>query len=119
LHARAGGSVWLRLRGGADGPGVPGAVRGFVLTRGARADTAKSGQGIGLAVVAELVAGYGGSLEIGESAALCGARVELLLPAASEGSQSASVITSSERTDPPKSKWATKRMGRQQTAQSS
>ena len=117
--ARDGASAWLRLRVEDDGPGVPEDVRGFVLARGARADTAKSGQGIGLAVVAELVAGYGGSLEIGESAALSGARVELLLPAASEGSQSASVSTSSELTDPPKSKWATKRMGRQQTAQSS
>ena len=110
----------LRVRVEDDGPGVPEDVRGHVLTRGARADTAKSGQGIGLAVVAELVAGYGGSLEIGESASLLGACVELLLPAAASArGQSASVRTSSERTEPPKSKWATKRMGRQQTAQSS
>ena len=111
---------WLRLTVEDDGAGVPEDARGFVLRRGARADTAKSGQGIGLAVVAELVAGYGGSLEIGESHELSGACVELVLPAAAnEHGHSASVRTSSELTEPPKSKWATKRIGRQQTAQSS
>lgn len=62
-----------------DGPGVPEAVRGDVLARGARADTAKAGQGIGLAVVAELLAAYGGALEIG-TAALGGAAVRFVLP---------------------------------------
>ena len=62
-----------------DGPGVPPALRRFVLDRGARADTASAGQGIGLAVVAELVAGCGGGLEIGESA-LGGACIEVRLP---------------------------------------
>ena len=69
----------VRVRIEDDGPGVPEAMRGFVLSRGARADTAKAGQGIGLAVVAELVAAYDGTLEI-ETSDLGGAAVELCLP---------------------------------------
>mgnify|MGYP006276065645 CR=1 FL=1 len=111
------GETCVRLRGrrdGAevrlsvedDGPGVPEAARGFVLARGARADTARAGQGIGLAVVAELIAAYGGTLEIGTSD-LGGAAVELVLPAPI-GAQSASVSTSSETRAPAASKPATK-----------
>ena len=69
----------VRVRIEDDGRGVPEAMRGFVLSRGARADTAKAGQGIGLAVVAELVAAYDGTLEI-ETSDLGGAAVELCLP---------------------------------------
>ncbi|MEY3661225.1 MAG: hypothetical protein RLZZ169_2051 [Pseudomonadota bacterium] len=47
-----------------DGPGVAANDRHFVLQRGARADTAKSGQGIGLAVVVEIVSTYGGATDI-------------------------------------------------------
>jgi signal transduction histidine kinase len=54
-------------------------VRQAVLSRGTRADEVQSGQGIGLSVVAELVALYGGRLKIAESD-LGGARVELVLP---------------------------------------
>ncbi|HSG89426.1 MAG TPA: ATP-binding protein [Pseudomonadales bacterium] len=89
LWARADGAeVCLRVED--DGPGVPAALRSFVLDRGARADTATSGQGIGLAVVAELVAAYEGSVEIG-SAALGGACIEVWLPMAGPraGSESA------------------------------
>jgi two-component system sensor histidine kinase PhoQ len=67
-----------------DGPGVPEALRRSVLDRGARADTATSGQGIGLAVVAELVAAYGGGLAI-DAADLGGAAVHVDLPAADAG----------------------------------
>ena len=63
-----------------DGEGVPVDLRHEVLKRGARADTATNGQGIGLAVVVELVSAYGGRLEIGESA-FGGAAVMLELPA--------------------------------------
>ena len=62
-----------------DGPGVPVEARDRVLERGARADSAHAGQGIGLAVVAELVAAYGGRLAITESE-LGGARVTLEIP---------------------------------------
>ena len=64
-----------------DGPGVPVEARGRVLERGARADSAHAGQGIGLAVVVELAAAYEGRLEISDSD-LGGARVTLEIPRA-------------------------------------
>ena len=99
-----------------DGPGVPEALRRKVLARGARADTATTGQGIGLAVVAEIVAAYDGELSIGTSE-LGGAAVRLELPAAVD--QSASVRASKSSSEPAASKRAMRRIGRQQTAQSS
>ncbi len=65
-----------------DGPGVPEALREAVLHRGARADTKTSGQGIGLAVVAELLEAWGGRLAIDTDAELGGAAVSVTLPAA-------------------------------------
>ena len=62
-----------------DGPGVPAGIRQEVLGRGARGDQVTPGQGIGLSVVSELLALYGGSLAIGDSA-LGGASVEISLP---------------------------------------
>jgi two-component system, OmpR family, sensor histidine kinase PhoQ len=50
-----------------DGTGIDEGDHHFVLQRGARADTVKSGQGIGLAVVAEIVSAYGGELRIERS----------------------------------------------------
>ncbi len=61
-----------------DGPGIDPDIRGQVIDRGIRADRAQPGQGIGLAVVAELTALYNGSLEIGSSP-LGGASVEVTL----------------------------------------
>jgi len=69
----------LKLRVDDDGPGIPPDVREAVLARGTRADEAHPGQGIGLAVVAELVALYGGRISIGDSD-LGGARLEVELP---------------------------------------
>jgi two-component system sensor histidine kinase PhoQ len=63
-----------------DGEGIPEALREQVLHRGQRLDEIESGQGIGLAVVAELVALYNGGLEIGDSEELGGARLVLRLP---------------------------------------
>jgi two-component system sensor histidine kinase PhoQ len=62
-----------------DGPGIERELRQQVLNRGTRADQVQSGQGIGLSVVAELVALYRGDLQIGESA-LGGAKIRLELP---------------------------------------
>ncbi len=58
-----------------DGPGIPEAARAALLERGVRGDTRTEGQGIGLAVVREIAAAYGGGVAIGRSAALGGARV--------------------------------------------
>jgi len=63
-----------------DGEGIERSLRDQVLARGARADTEVPGQGIGLAVVVELVNGYGGTLGI-DGADLGGARISLSLPA--------------------------------------
>ena len=63
-----------------DGPGIAADKRELVLRRGERADAESSGQGIGLAVVVELAAFYGGGLTIGDSE-LGGAAVYLALPA--------------------------------------
>ncbi len=69
----------LTLRVEDDGPGIPEAVRGAVLDRGTRADELHPGHGIGLSVVAELVALYRGCLAIEESP-LGGACLEVRLP---------------------------------------
>lgn len=62
-----------------DGEGIPAALRDEVLHRGRRLDEIESGQGIGLAVVAELVELYHGWLDIGDSD-LGGAKLTLALP---------------------------------------
>jgi two-component system sensor histidine kinase PhoQ len=62
-----------------DGPGIAAADRARVLTRGGRADEATPGHGLGLAMVHDTVALYGGSLRI-DSSLLGGARFELHLP---------------------------------------
>ena len=63
-----------------DGQGIPNEQVAYVLQRGARADTLKQGQGIGLAVVADIVDSYGGDVSVTTSA-LGGASVMLTLPA--------------------------------------
>ncbi len=62
-----------------DGPGIDPQLREEVLNRGTRADEVQQGQGIGLAVVAELVELYHGKLTIGESR-WGGAEIRLDLP---------------------------------------
>jgi two-component system sensor histidine kinase PhoQ len=61
-----------------DGGGIESADAKAVLQRGVRADTRQSGQGIGLAVVAEIVDLYDGSIVISRSS-LGGALVELVV----------------------------------------
>ncbi len=63
-----------------DGTGIPAANRTRVIERGVRADEHVPGHGLGLAMVRETVGLYGGTLEIGGSIELGGARVELQLP---------------------------------------
>ena len=62
-----------------DGPGIEDSMRERVLNRGTRADEIQSGQGIGLAMVNELVIVYRGKLSIGVSR-WGGAAIHLQLP---------------------------------------
>lgn len=62
-----------------DGPGIPKDKREQLLQRGTRLDSYKEGQGIGMAVVADLVSAYQGQLEIKQSA-LGGAKIILIFP---------------------------------------
>ncbi len=79
VDAAADSRTALRLTIEDDGPGIAEADRARVLTRGGRADEATPGYGLGLAMVHDTVALYGGTLHI-ESSALGGARFELKLP---------------------------------------
>ena len=63
-----------------DGPGIAEADRSRVLQRGVRADEQRPGHGLGLAMVRDTVAAYGGELHIDASPELGGARVEIRLP---------------------------------------
>ncbi|MCB1877013.1 MAG: hypothetical protein KDH88_13650 [Chromatiales bacterium] len=62
-----------------NGPGIEPQRRAGVLTRGVRADSRGEGQGIGLAVVADIVDAYRANLRISESD-LGGARFLLHIP---------------------------------------
>jgi two-component system, OmpR family, sensor histidine kinase PhoQ len=59
-----------------DGPGIPEDQRETLINRGARADSRREGQGIGLALVSDIAAACGGRLVIGDSE-LGGARFVL------------------------------------------
>lgn len=67
-----------------DGPGIADDERQRVLQRGARADEAVQGHGIGLAVVRELVNAYAGHLRIQRSERLGGAALIVQLPGISQ-----------------------------------
>ena len=62
-----------------NGPGVPDAKKQTLFKRGERADTQQSGQGIGLAVVSDIVSSYGGDIRI-EDSPLGGSCFKVLLP---------------------------------------
>jgi signal transduction histidine kinase len=64
-----------------DGPGLSPAEREQVAHRGNRLDESKPGSGLGLSIVIELAALYGGSLTLA-TAPIGGLRAELVLPAA-------------------------------------
>src|SRR6202044_3477527 len=50
-----------------DGPGLDGPAGGAALERGRRLDESRPGSGLGLSIVVDLAANYGGALELGES----------------------------------------------------
>lgn len=60
-----------------DGAGIAEDQQEFVLQRGARIDTIKQGQGIGLAVVMDIVKSYNGQMLVGKSKDLGGAKITL------------------------------------------
>ncbi len=70
---------WLLIVIEDDGPGIPEAARSGILQRGQRADTYQPGQGIGLAVVVDIIDSYAAELDIGSSA-LGGARFSMRWP---------------------------------------
>ncbi|MEX2132116.1 MAG: ATP-binding protein [Pseudohongiellaceae bacterium] len=60
-----------------DGPGIHLEQREYVLQRGARADTFALGQGIGLAVVTDIVSSYGGQIDV-DNSTHGGARIQMV-----------------------------------------
>lgn len=62
-----------------DGPGIKLEDRQKMLNRGARLDSYSEGQGIGMAVVADLLTAYQGQLEISDSE-FGGAAIKITLP---------------------------------------
>jgi two-component system sensor histidine kinase PhoQ len=63
-----------------DGPGIAPDRIAHVLQRGVRGDERVQGHGIGLAIVQDMVRSYRGELNVGASAELGGARLEVMLP---------------------------------------
>ena len=76
--------VFFRVAIDDDGPGLPEHQREEAIARGRRLDETKPGSGLGLSIVVDLAALYGGGLELSESPA-GGLRAELTLPAAPRG----------------------------------
>ncbi len=60
-----------------DGPGVPPNKREMIFQRGLRADTLRSGQGLGLSIASEIVEQYEGDISI-EDSPLGGTRVNVI-----------------------------------------
>src|SRR5215831_13005571 len=77
--AKGGDGPWLRIIVDDDGRGLSAAERAQVSRRGQRLDESKPGSGLGLSIVVDLAALYGGSLSLG-SAPIGGLRAELVLP---------------------------------------
>jgi signal transduction histidine kinase len=77
--AESGAAPTLRILVDDDGRGLSAAERAKVSRRGQRLDESKPGSGLGLSIVTELAALYGGSLALG-NAPIGGLRAELVLP---------------------------------------
>jgi len=75
-----GNEHWLLIVIEDDGPGIPEHQRADILQRGQRADSYQPGQGIGLAVVMDILDSYAAELDIGASP-LGGARFSIRWPA--------------------------------------
>jgi signal transduction histidine kinase len=75
----SGATPMLRIIVDDDGRGLSSAERAQVSRRGQRLDESKPGSGLGLSIVVDLAALYGGSLSLG-NAPIGGLRAELVLP---------------------------------------
>ena len=75
-----GATAQLRIIVDDDGRGLSAGERAQVSRRGQRLDESKPGSGLGLSIVVDLAALYGGSLSLG-NAPIGGLRAELVLPA--------------------------------------
>jgi len=80
LETDAGPRARLRIMIEDDGPGISDPDRERVLERGTRADEAAPGHGLGLSMVRDAVALYGGALTVTRSGSLGGACIDLALP---------------------------------------
>jgi signal transduction histidine kinase len=82
-HADPAAGSTLRVVVDDDGPGLTATQREQVgaARRGNRLDETKPGSGLGLSIVVDLAALYGGALTLG-TAPIGGLRAELVLPAA-------------------------------------
>ena len=80
-EATADGRHWLMITVDDDGPGLPAEKRAEALKRGRRLDESKPGSGLGLSIVSETAAMYGGGVVL-DDAGLGGLRIKLKLPAA-------------------------------------
>ena len=77
--AEPGAAPMLRIMVEDDGRGLSAAERAQVSRRGQRLDESKPGSGLGLSIVVDLAALYGGNLSLG-NAPIGGLRAELTLP---------------------------------------
>lgn len=72
------GGVEMRIED--DGPGIPEASRREALRAGGRLDVSMPGTGLGLAIVSDLVAAYGGTLDLEKSELFGGLCVRISIP---------------------------------------
>ena len=72
------GGLWLQVED--DGPGCPPEQLELLRQRGTRIDESRAGHGLGLAIISDIVAQYGGTLRLGRSEALGGLLAEIALP---------------------------------------
>ena len=76
LAVRSGDADALRFSIEDDGPGVAPDAVGRLGTPGFRTDEQRPGHGVGLAIVADIVAQYEGEIAYGRSSSLGGLRVD-------------------------------------------
>ena len=87
LSETGSGGLQIRIQIEDDGPGVPAAKREEIFGRGERADESTPGSGLGLSIVRDIAALYGGDVDLGDAPS-GGLRATLTLPGAVRVEQS-------------------------------